>query len=76
MDGFRCAFVPAAVDGVFPVISASLAINHGSGVMAVEVTLHPASPQKVATQVDLSILTDEELETLARLSERAHRCPD
>jgi hypothetical protein len=42
----------------------------------VEVTLRPASAKKAETDVDLSVLTDEELETLERLSEKARRSPD
>ena len=42
----------------------------------VEVKLHPASAQKAETQVDLSLLTDEELETLDRLTKKVHGGPD
>jgi hypothetical protein len=42
----------------------------------VEATSHRASAEKAETQVDLSILTDEELEILDRLSEKARRRAD
>jgi hypothetical protein len=41
----------------------------------VEVTSRPASAQP-ETQVDLSVLSDEELETLDRLTKKVRRCPD
>jgi hypothetical protein len=42
----------------------------------VELTVHRASAQKAEREVDLSVLTDEELEILDRLSEKARRCAD